>query len=417
MPAFVSRRWQATILLVVLGCLILVSTLNALAEGPIQVIESSVSSTFSEKVVFHLEARSVADITAVTLYYQIEKPLRIRVDLDFPPATRISLDHTWSLKRGQLSPGTELEYWWAIADAAGNTLVTRRQKYLYRDERFDWRSISEGNLVLYYYSGREAEARHLLDVAREALDRIQESMGVILEQPVKIWVYANQRDMSAALASRGEVYDESVLTLGVAAEKDTLLLLGAHEEINETIAHELSHIVAGLAVQNPYTDLPRWLDEGLAMYAEGPLSADRRAAVERAIRNDTLISVRSLSAYSGDPSQVDLFYGEVYMLVDFMLRTYGKEKMAQLIETIKTGKYTPEEALVQVYGFDYNELDARWRAELGLSPRSQTPQPISTASPTETPPPRPSVCPFSLAIPLSLVGAWWFRKRSDARTS
>ncbi len=416
MPSFTSRHRQATVLLAVLGCLSLALPFSALAQGPIQVIESSASSVFSEKVTFHLEACSVADITAVTLYYQIEKPLRIRVDLDFLPATRISLEHTWSLKRGQLSPGTELEYWWAISDVAGNTLVTEHQKYLYSDERFDWHSISEDNLVLYYYRGSDAEARRLLDVAREALDRIQESMGVTLEQPVKIWVYANPRDMSAALASRGEVYDESVLTLGVAAEKDTLLLLGAHEEINETIAHELSHIVAGLAVQNPYTDLPRWLDEGLAMYAEGPLSADRRAAVERAIRNDTLISVRSLSAYSGDPSQVDLFYGEVYMLVDFMLRTYGKEKIAKLIETIKTGKYTPEEALVQVYGFNYDELDARWRAELGLPPRSQTPQPISTASPTETPPPRPSVCPSALAIPLSLVGAWWFRKRSDAGT-
>lgn len=411
-----SRYWQMTVLLVVLGCLSLSSPLNAFAQGPIQVIESSVSSTFSEKIVFHLEARSTADINAVTLYYQIERPLRIRVDLDFPPATQISLDHTWSLTRGQLSPGTELEYWWAISDAAGNTLMTEHQKYFYPDERFDWRSVSEGNLVLYYYSGEEAEAIRLLEVATAALERIQEGMGVTLERPVKIWVYANQRDMSAALASRGEVYDESVLTLGVAAEKDTLLLLGTHEEINETIAHELSHIVTGLAVQNPYTDLPRWLDEGLAMYAEGPLSADRRAAVERAIRNDNLISVRSLSAYSGDPSQVDLFYGEVYMLVDFMLRTYGKEQIAQLVETIKTGKYTPEEALVQVYGFDYDELDARWRADLGLPPRSQTPQPTPITSPTAAPP-RPSICPFSLAIPLSLVGVWWFRKRSDARTS
>jgi hypothetical protein len=44
----------------------------------------------------------------------------------------------------------------------------------------------------------------------------------------------------------------------------------------------LSHIVVGLATKNPFGDLPRWLDEGLAMYAEGELPARNRRALEQA---------------------------------------------------------------------------------------------------------------------------------------
>ena len=39
------------------------------------------------------------------------------------------------------------------------------------------------------------------------------------------------------------------------------------------------------------------------MYAEGTLPAGYRSALDRAIRKDALISVRSLSGYSGDPEQ------------------------------------------------------------------------------------------------------------------
>jgi hypothetical protein len=153
----------------------------------------------------------------------------------------------------------------------------------------------------------------------------------------------------------------------------------------------MAHVVVGLATDNPYAELPRWLDEGLAMVSEGDLPTDNQRALDGAVRSNTLISVNSLSGYTGDPEEVDLFYGEVYSLVEFMLKTYGKDKISQLLSAIHDGLYQ-EEALQKVYGFGLDELDTQWRASLGLGPRPTpgTPTPGSTPS-TQQPSSRPAL--------------------------
>jgi hypothetical protein len=186
--------------------------------------------------------------------------------------------------------------------------------------------------------------------------------------------------MSLALPRRSDAYDDRILTLGVVVDDATLLLLGTHADVEDTLAHELSHIVVGLAAEGPYSTVPRWLDEGLAMYAEGGLPDDNSRALERAIQQDSLISVRSLSGYSGIASEVDLFYGEVYSLVGFMLEEYGRDRMALFVDLIHDGHYQ-EDALRQVYGFGLDGLDEHWRQSVGLGPRQDRSSP-KTAEPS-----------------------------------
>ena len=106
------------------------------------------------------------------------------------------------------------------------------------------------------------------------------------------------------------------------------------------------------------------------MYAEGEFPSDNRRALEKAVRDDNLLSIRSMSSYSGQASRVDLFYGQVYSVIDFMLKEYGRENMQRLLAEFAKGA-RQEKALQEIYGFDLDELDTRWRASLGLGPRPQ----------------------------------------------
>ena len=67
------------------------------------------------------------------------------------------------------------------------------------------------------------------------------------------------------------------------------------------LVHELTHLVVHQATFSPYGALPIWLDEGLAMYNEGELAPPFQSALQQAISEDKLISVRSLcSPFSAD---------------------------------------------------------------------------------------------------------------------
>jgi hypothetical protein len=127
------------------------------------------------------------------------------------------------------------------------------------------------------------------------------------------------------------------------------------------IAHELTHLVIHQMILNPYNDLPTWLDEGLAMYTEGELGAEFIAYLKKAIAEDSLISVRSLSSpFSAYAAEASLSYAQSCSLVEFLITSYGQGKMLELLNTFKEGS-SYDGALEEVYGFDMNGLDTLWR--------------------------------------------------------
>jgi len=383
--------------------LALLSPTLSLAQGSgaaFRVLQDTATSRFAQGIDFRLIAEASAPIVEASLVRQlVGERVRARARPEFTPGNRVDLTFTWALEPGDLPPGTRISYYWELADQAGNRWQTDPGIIIYEDDRFDWEELVEMPIIVRYYGGRKDTAQEVLEAALAAAQRLQNDVGVELQEAVSIYVYNSKNDMRAALTARSETYDARTVTLGVSMGRNTLLILGSDVGVRGTVAHEMSHIVVGMAADNPYTDLPRWLDEGLAMYAEGELPADNRRALEQAIRNDALISVRSLSSYVGDPAQVDLFYGEAYSLVDFMLTTYGREKMDQLLDALGDG-LSVTEALEQIYGLTIDDLDLQWRASLGLGPRvAATATPAPQQQRRETP-----ICTSPAAILWLVVG-------------
>lgn len=372
------RRYISAALLSLL--LSLLFSVLALGQGTIQVTESQATPHFAEDVVFQLQAESDSPIEEVILFYRdtLEAATN-RAYPEFTPGKRIDARYTWDLLPGEVPVGAEIKYYWILKNANGDEFKSEPQFFSYSDDRFDWKELDSGKVRLFYYGDREQRAKALLEIATAALDRISKDAGVEPERTIKIYVYNSRQDMSDALVSRSATYDAFTTTLGVVISDDTLLLLGPATGVEQTAAHELTHIVVGEATDNPFhAPIPRWLDEGMAMYSEGALPDYNRQAVEQAISDDTLISVRSLSAYTGDPAQVDLFYGQSYSIVDYLLEAYGREKMVELLAVFKRGSHQ-EDALQEVYGFGLDSLDEQWREYVGARPR-----PSKTAPPSAT---------------------------------
>jgi hypothetical protein len=128
------------------------------------------------------------------------------------------------------------------------------------------------------------------------------------------------------------------------------------------IAHELTHLVVHQVTFNPYNGLPTWLDEGLAMTAEGELDAQFADVLSDATGNDSLISVRSLaSPFSALSYEAILSYAESFEVVTYLIDTYGRDRMFQLFNTFAQGSGY-DEALTAVYALNMDTLNAAWRA-------------------------------------------------------
>jgi hypothetical protein len=117
-------------------------------------------------------------------------------------------------------------------------------------------------------------------------------------------------------------------------------------------------------------DIPAWLQEGTAVYAQGDPLSGQGGALERAIEQDEVFTLRQISSASagGLGNRVELFYGQSYSVVAFLIEEYGPQKFAQLFQAFNDGATTGE-ALEQVYGLNQDGLDNAWRASVGLPPR------------------------------------------------
>jgi hypothetical protein len=343
-----------------------INTRTTTGEGIVAM--ERVTNGFPDEVVFSISASSASGIREVALRYAIlPDGVWAYGQPEFTPSKQVQVD--FHLKgndppRSYLAPGTRIDYFWEIEDAAGNALRTEMATFVYEDIRFSWESVSEGNLTVYWYAGDRSSAEASLAVGRDTLDELSGLLGVTVDYPVKVWIYDSYEDMLPALVHRSG--GQTVLVAGERVASDTVLLLGGYG-YDDILRHELAHVVTHVAGEGPYGGIPTWLDEGTAMYAQSEPGESYTYPLERAIEHDSLLSVRSMSAPPADASKVALFYGQAWSLVSYLIETYGSGKFAELFATFKGGGATIDEVLLKVYGFDQDGLETVWRASLGLA--------------------------------------------------
>lgn len=352
-------------------CCFVVSTVMA-EELSVTVVDESWDAEFRDHLTFNLEADSEAKIVEAFLFYKVVGQLATsRNEAEFTPSTSIkaefSLDQT--LPVNYMPPGAEVEYWWKLVDAAGNEFKTNRQSLFYTDQRFSWRQLQNERLTLSWYEGDDAFGTALFDRANLALDTLENDVGVAIENPVKVFIYGNHDDLLSSISTSAQEW-----TGGVAFTEFGVVVIGINPVQLEwglnAMTHEMTHLVIHQATDNPYGDLPRWLDEGIAVYNEDKeqLVSDFRPLLDEAIAKNKVLTLRTLSSpFPSDPIMANLAYGQSGEVVRFIINHHGPEAMAELLDIFAEGALY-DEALEQALNVDTDTLDNQWRISVGLEP-------------------------------------------------
>lgn len=344
--------------------LVILSPVPVQAQGELTILDSSAQAAFPSNISFSLSAESDVNITDIRLRYTVDRisfaQVISEVYIEFVPSTIVNANWTLEMVRvGGLPQGSSVDYWWVVEDSKGARVETTPALVQFDDNRYSWHSLIEDKITIYWYEGDQSFAQELMATAQQALARLTGNPGAYLEKPANLYIYANTQDLKGAM-----IYPQ-VWTGGVAFTRYGVIAIGIApgglEWGRRAIAHELTHLVIQQMTLNPYSDLPTWLDEGLAMHTEGALGPEYITYFNRAIAEKSLISVRSLSSsFSAYLAESLLSYAQSYSLVDFLINNYGQDKMLELLNTFKQGS-SYDAALEKVYDFDMDDLDALWQ--------------------------------------------------------
>ncbi|MDD5191183.1 MAG: peptidase MA family metallohydrolase [Dehalococcoidales bacterium] len=348
-------------------CLVLFMALPAHAAGSITVKSSSVESGFPNSVTFNISAISSAQITDIRLHYTTEQLGFAHVESEafvvFTPSTSVNASWKWDMRKsGGLPPGAVITYWWTITDSTGNKLNTSEAQFKFDDTRFKWLSLTQDKTTLYWYNGSQSFAQDIMSTTQNALVRLANDTGATLQDPIRIYLYANNSDLLGSM-----IFPQD-WTGGVSFTESGCIVIGISSSNitwgRTAIAHELTHLVTHQMTFNPYSGIPTWLEEGLAMYNQGSVDATFTSALQNAIANNTLLTLKTLSSpFSAYANISYLSYAESWNAVDYLIKTYGKDKMTQLLATFQQGS-TYDNALLTVYGKDTKALNTEWQATL-----------------------------------------------------
>lgn len=369
-------RWLRTAALVSLVLLLALtgSAGSAHADSTISITSTQVQISFPTSVTFTLAASAPAPITQVGL--QVNTPGKsygaIPLDVQATFTSGLSVNAAWSWQSPgpgiNIPPGVEISYRWTLKDADGVTMQTDLKTVRYEDSRYAWKALTAPGLELHWYEGDAAFGQQLVQAATDGLTSLHTQQGVDLKSQVAVWIYSTQAAMRGAMIG-------SPVWIGGRSYPDfsTILLIigpGGLAEGRKALVHEMTHQAVYQQTFNPLigSQVPLWLNEGLAVTSEGPTTPTFAEALRSAVAANRLPSFRTIdSAFPPDPQASNLAYAQSESIVRYLLKQYGAVKMRDLLGVFQLGSRV-DAALQKVYGMDLDQLQDSWRQSVGAKP-------------------------------------------------
>ena len=147
--------------------------------------------------------------------------------------------------------------------------------------------------------------------------------------------------------------------------KPPRLVSSPFNSLRQTVRHELTHIM--LSRVSSVQNLPRWLNEGIALRVSGEMARKSEWIISGAILRGALIPLDELDErFPAAHERASLAYAESLKAVNYIADTYGEEALLRLIRSLRDQDF--DTALAASVGLDLHTLSERWIRTVRISP-------------------------------------------------
>ena len=226
-------------------------------------------------------------------------------------------------------------------------------------------------LVVRFPEGTRDRVKPLLEAAPAFRDKLRTHLGIaVLDGAagiVDLHIARNFDDL-AKLAPDNlppPAYAQGVAYAPLRLVLVTLIAPHTFEGVDvlETGLHELAHVAVHDATGGNH--VPRWFNEGLAIYESGEKPWQRREVLWKAAATHELLPLADLDRVFPE-AEVNVAYAEAADFVRFLLREEDRGRTQSLFARVRQGQ-SLEAALGDAYGADLRTLEYQWLKGLEAS--------------------------------------------------
>lgn len=360
-------------------------------SSPVEFVEFGMESQFPEGIRFFAEINSSVEVEDVRVIFDVgDRNVTQYNYLDIPRNGESLIDGELFVNTNTperyVPPGAVVKFQLEVLGTNGDSYLSERKEELLLDARFEWETVTDGPVTVFFHGPVRSRAETLAAKTREGLELMSPITGGEIETPISVMLYNNNAEMIDAVVPRSATISRELVTEGQAfGDENTVLVLAGRSDIG-TATHEITHILVDRAT-NGAALVPFWLNEGLAEFGNLDQTISYTRFLEWGIGTGRLPSFSALTRPPGDPNLTLVGYGSGRSAVDFMITEFGEAKMAELLSALGTG--LPIQGAVQlVYGMSLDELENGWRRSIGAdlfvapSPTPTSSVPTATATPS-----------------------------------
>ena len=131
------------------------------------------------------------------------------------------------------------------------------------------------------------------------------------------------------------------------------------EFFETTLVHELFHLLIHFHL-GTHT-LPRWMDEGLAIFYSGEDRWKTATPLSKAITTRSLIPLADIDyVLQYHQAKADLAYQQSYSAVEYLLQTYDIDAVRQIFAGLKAGS-SLDACFISATGSSYSAFEMEWQ--------------------------------------------------------
>ena len=336
------------------------------AQADERVIRSEANYAFGQVMRFQLTMDNASDIKEAMLFFQVpEFDTTYTATVPVTIANTLTLTHEVDLTLVRLAPFTTVTYWWLLHNEANENIQTPAQTFVYADDQFAWRSLTQQNVTV-YWAGEDANLGQIgIDIVMETLPRLQILSSVVSELPLQIYIYPTSADLRAALRLTGRdwVGAHASPELGVILVTAVNIRTAA-TDLRQSIPHELTHFFLYEATTGGYEGVPYWFNEGIATYMEATSNPRYATLLETAVAQQATIPLANLcQTFPTSEEQALLAYAQSVSFIQFLQARYGNQILSQLIAVFADGADC-QSGVRRTLNLSLDELNQQWLRSL-----------------------------------------------------
>ena len=201
-------------------------------------------------------------------------------------------------------------------------------------------------------------ALFLFQNADAIAENISKQLGFALPKRVRVIIASDLERFQDVQPAGAQVPEWAV---GVAYPQLNMIVLlkNTRNDILKTFEHEMCHILLGQAF-GPGHQVPRWLNEGMAVIVAGEWSVQRLSTMTMAVLSGNVLPMEDIThAFPRDERRAELAYCQSFYFISFLKSRFGDDEFRTFLNIYSVGKDF-KLALWKTYYLRWDEIEELW---------------------------------------------------------